>query len=153
MFSAKIDGANTVHALQALSGDIADAVRRQLYQGIERARQRAFDTTAFQDRTCELRSTLMARLNINPASYDASLFALAKHARFIEEGTKAHDITAKRGGLLKFQINGRWISKRSVRHPGTKATHFMQRAVEDEATPTRDALESDIGHAIRRFNG
>ena len=134
MITAHVDGARTRAALRSLSESIADAVHGQLRAGIERARVRAFHSDAFHDRTGELRSTLMSKLNANPREFMATLTALAKHARWIEEGTRAHEIKAR------------------VWHPGTKATHFMQRAVQEEDPVTRDLLYSDLRRRVQRFN-
>lgn len=49
------------------------------------------------------------------------------YASFLEEGTPAHTIRA-RGRALRFSVGGETIYRRSVNHPGTKATHFFSLA-------------------------
>lgn len=64
-----------------------------------------------------------------------------------DQGTKAHTIRSKTGKNLKFTVGGRsktkvrtlgsgggkrgkrWVSKKSVRHPGTKAREFSQEVI------------------------
>lgn len=43
---------------------------------------------------------------------------------FLEEGTKDHPIAAKNAKALRFMWNGRVTFRKSVHHPGTKATRF-----------------------------
>lgn len=43
---------------------------------------------------------------------------------FLEEGTDPHIITAKNAKALRFEIGGKVIFRKSVHHPGTKATRF-----------------------------
>jgi hypothetical protein len=55
----------------------------------------------------------------------------AKHAGFVENGTKPHLITADFGikgahKFLRFEVNGKVLYRRGVQHKGTKATHFMR---------------------------
>jgi len=47
---------------------------------------------------------------------------------FILEGTRAHTIVA-RGHALKFQAGGETLYRPAVRHPGTRANPFVERAV------------------------
>lgn len=64
----------------------------------------------------------------------------AAHALFVEEDTVPHEIRAKRAARLTFKIGGQWISKKVVKHPGTKGKHFMRTA--------RDLAEAVIGQLI-----
>ena len=57
------------------------------------------------------------------------LSAGAKHARFLEEGTSPHIITARRrGGRLRFAGTNGWVFRRSVNHPGNPPYRFLSRA-------------------------
>jgi hypothetical protein len=54
----------------------------------------------------------------------------ASYARVLEGGSKAHTITARNGGRLRFiGRDGTPVYRRSVRHPGTKPYRFLSRAV------------------------
>ena len=73
------------------------------------------------------------------------------YAVFVHAGTKPHVILPKftsreaartiGGGaaLLAFQIGGRWVRTRMVRHPGTRANPFMRRGLTD-ARPSLSLL-------------
>lgn len=51
-----------------------------------------------------------------------------KVARFLEKGTKAHPIKAKRRKSLRWWGFGRVIYRKAVQHPGTKPYRFLSRA-------------------------
>ena len=42
------------------------------------------------------------------------------YAQMVSTGTRPHKITAKPGGVLRFQWHGRTVYFRSVNHPGTR---------------------------------
>lgn len=74
----------------------------------------------------------------------ASVKATGKHAylaRWLEYGTAAHSITAKKGGWLFF---GKFA--KSVQHPGIKPRPFMRPALDTRA---RDALLA-VGEYIKK---
>lgn len=50
--------------------------------------------------------------------------------RFVLDGTRPHLIRPRRRNVLRFQIGGRVVYSKLVRHPGTKANDFMKRALE-----------------------
>ncbi|MFD6128597.1 hypothetical protein ACFWC2_14645 [Streptomyces diastaticus] len=50
--------------------------------------------------------------------------------RFVLDGTRPHLIRPRRRNTLRFQIGGRVVYSKLVRHPGTKANDFMKRALE-----------------------
>jgi len=66
-------------------------------------------------------------------------------ARFLEGGTRAHDIRARKAKFLVFQSGANTIRARKVHHPGTKATHWLtaagQSAIPDAAQEVRIAIE------------
>jgi len=52
-------------------------------------------------------------------------------AYFIDKGTKAHTITARKSPRLIFKTGGRTIFAKKVNHPRTRARPFRQRAAEE----------------------
>jgi hypothetical protein len=74
-------------------------------------------------------------------------------ARFLENGTRPHDIVARAGGVLAFRVNGAMVFTRRVHHPGTAPRPFMQvaRDVAQDVADHASALYTDL--AIRRHNG
>jgi HK97 gp10 family phage protein len=69
------------------------------------------------------------------------------YAHLVEFGTRAHRITAKRGGFL-------WIGRRMVNHPGTAAQPFMRPALDTRRGAAVDAtmrvLEAEISKVAKR---
>lgn len=52
------------------------------------------------------------------------------YSLFVHEGTPPHDIYAKPGGVLAFQVGGETIFASQVHHPGTKPVPFLRDALE-----------------------
>jgi hypothetical protein len=68
---------------------------------------------------------------------EGNLVALPKHALWVHEGTRPHDIrpTTPGGRLNFFWIRKmRWVSLPHVRHPGQQAQPFLREAVEKVIT-------------------
>ncbi|MEU0059072.1 hypothetical protein [Streptomyces sp. NPDC006334] len=50
--------------------------------------------------------------------------------RFVLDGTRPHLIRPRRrNGVLRFEVDGQVVFTRLVRHPGTRANPFLQRAL------------------------
>lgn len=64
---------------------------------------------------------------ISPLEYGVG--SDAAYAAAVNEGTRPHDIVA-RGRALRFEWNGRTVFFRRVRHPGTTANPYVDRAIE-----------------------
>lgn len=148
------DVSATIAALHALDSQIQATAKQVLGQGAAYAVAVAKSTTTFKDRSGSLRGSIHREA---PGPWQYRVIAGgrgARHALFVEAGTKAHEIRPKRVGtvssrrssgrvmprLLCFQIAGRWIRTPLVRHPGTKATLFMLDA--------RNRAEVAVGHFI-----
>lgn len=71
--------------------------------------------------------------------------ASAKHAIYIEEGTKPHIIKAKNAKALRFLSGGKVVYAKQVFHPGTKASPFMETAFFDNVPKFIDSIEEVIG--------
>ena len=54
----------------------------------------------------------------------------ADYAVYVEYGTEPHEIRAKAGGVLVFEINGKTVFATVVHHPGTKPNPFAERAAQ-----------------------
>ncbi|WP_280329602.1 HK97 gp10 family phage protein [Nocardia wallacei] len=65
------------------------------------------------------------------------VFARARHARFIEEGTRPHVIRPRNARALRFEIGGRVVFAQRVNHPGTAARPFLRDAVREELARNR----------------
>lgn len=57
-----------------------------------------------------------------------------EYAAAINDGSRPHVIRPRRaGGVLRFNVGGRIVYARYVNHPGTKGTHFLDKALADVA--------------------
>jgi hypothetical protein len=110
-----------------------------LYQSATEAVMVAKATTLFKDQTGKLRQSIAQRPT---GFFSRAIRATRPYASFVHNGTPKHTITAKDGGVLRFQVNGRWVSKKSVEHPGTKASPFIQSAADAAQGPLASRLEA-----------
>lgn len=76
-----------------------------------------------------------------------TIFVTAYYGRFVEEGTKPHEISAKPGHMLKFAGSGGPVFTSKVSHPGTKAQPFVQPSV-DRRLPALYQAAADIASRI-----
>jgi hypothetical protein len=63
-----------------------------------------------------------------PRTVEGSVHALAKYAAPVHEGSRPHLIRPRNAQALRFQIGGRTVFAKLVRHPGTKARPFLRNA-------------------------
>lgn len=56
-----------------------------------------------------------------------------KYATAVHDGSGPHIIKARRKKALKFEMNGRTVYARSVKHPGTEGRPFLQTAADEVA--------------------
>ncbi len=73
-----------------------------------------------------------------------------KNAIRLELGTQPHWIFAHRKPVLRFKIGGRWVSKKFVKHPGTKPYLFVQNAVHKANERVADVLTDGMRRAASR---
>jgi hypothetical protein len=52
------------------------------------------------------------------------------YAKFVHDGTQPHVIRARNASVLAFQVGGRKVFARSVRHPGTRPNPFLRTAAD-----------------------
>lgn len=67
--------------------------------------------------------------------------------KYVVEGTKPHTIKAKPGKTLVFQMGGKTIFAKSVKHPGTKPNPYMTVSAKDitkRMLPTLAKLTIDL---------
>jgi hypothetical protein len=56
-----------------------------------------------------------------------------EYAAAVNDGSKPHKIFPKNAKALRFRVGGRVVFARVVNHPGTKGTHFLDRALREVA--------------------
>lgn len=132
--------------LRRAESTLLSNARQTLGQSVALALYLARTTTAFTDRTGKLRRSL-GRGQKGP--WHHFLRATAKHALYVEKDTKAHPIVARKAKALRFVQAGQIRFAKSVWHPGTKGTHFLQRSAEAaEVTLLRD-MEAAVARAVQ----
>ncbi|CAA0134539.1 Uncharacterised protein [Mycolicibacterium vanbaalenii] len=65
---------------------------------------------------------------VGPRRVSGSVHASADYALYVHEGTRPHLIRPRRAQALRFQIGGRTVFAKLVRHPGTRARPFLRNA-------------------------
>lgn len=104
-------------------------------------------------------------IEIRPQGAHAKLWV------WVDRGTKPHTITAVNVPNLKFQTGhsartapvakahvgtgrrfGSWVSKKTVRHPGTKARQFDVTFFKELAPPFEDRIQAAIQRGINKAN-
>lgn len=160
MIDLHIDVAGFVAWLRQAESEMQANAKQALGQSVALALRNARATQAFKDHTGALRRSIVRG---ERGAFSQFIKASAKHALYVEEDTKAHEIRPKRTGtvssrraggkamppLLKFRIAGHWISKAFVKHPGTTGTHFLERAAHAAADPFVSMLERAAAAAFR----
>lgn len=53
----------------------------------------------------------------------------APQANYTDEGTRPHEIVAKRAKVLRFKVGGKVIYRKRVSHPGNKPTRWFRKTV------------------------
>lgn len=100
-------------------------------------------------RTGRLRRSLESSVEGNGPNIRARIaFEGVDYAAAVEFGTRPHTIVPKSGKALRFNIAGRVVFARSVRHPGTAGVHMMEHGLRN-ARPHIDRL---FERALERVN-
>lgn len=56
-----------------------------------------------------------------------------EYAPMVNDGTRPHVIRPRRAKALRFKVGGRTVYAAVVRHPGTRARPFLDRALQEVA--------------------
>jgi len=145
MIEVRFDASAFITWLRRAGAQAEINARQTLGQGIALALAHAKATQAFKDRTGELRSSITRG---QKSTWSHFIRAGAKHAAYVEYGTKPHRIEA-RGRALRFIQHGELRFRRHVNHPGTKPTHFMDEAATVGARFLDWKMEEAIARAFR----
>jgi len=92
------------------------------------------------------------RSSIDHQRVDIGEFVVGTNLEYgpdVEYGTDAHVISANGDDPMTFQVDGQWISKYSVDHPGTPAQPFLRPALREH----KSDLEKNIRRAIGELFG
>lgn len=149
--SYRIDGAAAGAALRKTNESFTDVVRRALDQASSLATQFARTTPKFKDRTGSLRNSISrVQKGAGGWRYDVKAGGRgAQHALFVEAGTRAHVIEARRRQFLRFEVAGTIHFRRWVNHPGTKGTHFMFAARNEGEEALNRFVQAGVSRTFR----
>lgn len=103
----------------------------------------AEDTKSRAQRKVKVRTGATRRsIRVKNASQKKAAVEARGGARFLEAGTKAHTLQAKKFSAMKFDVAGRPQFAKKVRHPGMKAQPFLHESARDAlaANPMADEL-------------
>lgn len=149
-----IDAGSLLPALRSLSEQVVEGIYQGMRDAVSAAEQHAKTTRLFQDR--HPGNGLRQSISGAADREQGRLFAFAKHARFIEDGTPAHFIPhgapqGTRGGrVLSWVKDGQRRFARWVYHPGTSPRPFMRQAAEHGEVVLEEALDTYSLYAIQR---
>lgn len=141
----KIDTSGVRAKLARIRAELHESLQRSLALAGSQAVQNAKATDRFRDRTGDLRKSV--RYQPGPGPYRGSVIADKRYAFWVENGTEPHIIRARNARYLRFEVNGEVFFRKSVRHPGTKPTHFLRDAA--RAVDVRAFVMAALASAIR----
>jgi len=133
-----IDGLKAAHEelMKALEGEISQHLK---FVG----NQAAFNASRSQDiGGSVLKNSVSYRL-VSP--FRLKIFTKKKHASYLNDGTKPHVIRPRRKKALRFVTGGGEVRfAKKVNHPGNKATHWFDNAIEKAITESKDELRASL---------
>jgi len=146
-------------ALERADDEIGSAVTRALEEAMEEGADRARTTTAFKDRTGALRQSIESgtRGAFMGGTLEGHVAARARHASYVNDGTAPHTIRpnsknligkTSRGRRLRFEVGGRTVYAREVKHPGTQATNFVTESIAPDEVMAR--IDDAVQDAVRK---
>lgn len=77
-----------------------------------------------------LRYQIGRQFTVTPDKVIASIRSGAPYTEIVERGSRPHTIEAVRAKALRFVVDGVVRFAKSVQHPGTKPTFFIQKSVQ-----------------------
>lgn len=83
-------------------------------------------------RTGYLRSTIGDKTTVSGKIVQTEVFATAKYAQFVHDGTRPHEIRPRRARALRFIGRDGVVFAARVWHPGYRGNPFLASAVADE---------------------
>ncbi|WP_280188863.1 MULTISPECIES: hypothetical protein [Nocardia] len=83
-------------------------------------------------RSGELRESIGHNVTTEPSRARLLVFARARHAAYVHDGTRPHEIRPLNAKALRFEAGGRVVFARRVWHPGYAGNPFLRDAVNEE---------------------
>ncbi|RLI10267.1 hypothetical protein DRO33_05750 [Candidatus Bathyarchaeota archaeon] len=75
--------------------------------------------------------------------------ARAYYAPYVEYGTGPHMIYPRRARALRFEVRGKVVFAKYVRHPGTRPQYVMRRSAEEALKECRRILRKKVLELLR----
>lgn len=135
-----------INWLAAINNKIGSSLAAALEESAELVYEYAVENAPMK--TGKLKNSIKKKVVLGSHPH-ASVWTSDKKAQWMEFGTRPHTITPKNGKFLRFQAGGRTVFARVVHHPGTKATHFMKRALVEQDGMIKNIFARAIANAIR----
>ena len=125
-----IDSKACAQSLEAVTHRLRPAAAQALIGAVRDAEDSASNTTTFQDRhgLDGTRATIKGIPSIDGGGSFEGMLIGRKATRFLEWGTKPHEIRPRNASCLAFHVGGQMVFASKVNHPGTKALRFMREA-------------------------
>lgn len=115
-----IDTSSERAALRDLHGALIQASQLALHAAVDATADSVATTTLYRDQSFGTRNSLRKGVSVG-----SGFVSSGGATRFLEYGTPPHEIHAKGGATLAFQMNGAMMFRKMVHHPGTQPRPFM----------------------------
>ena len=143
----EIDTKRARSGLTSLKAGIFNAEVLIIKAGIKAAEDSAKATTLWKDQTGETRKSIHGVFE--RGAYGPRGYVEAKGASYwLENGTRPHEIVARRKQALHFFVNGQEFFRKRVQHPGTAEKPFMAQARERGEMAVEYAADFYIQYAV-----
>ncbi len=152
MFTVTVNPDPIKAALADMSRELVEASSEAIRVALETAKRfgvlRVSQTT--KRRTGRLLDSFQ---EVQLSATKGKLFNLAPYARYVNDGTPAHMIRAKKARCLRFESGGRIVFRQAVHHPGTKARPFEQPAANAGEVAMTGMLRQAVDRIARKVGG
>lgn len=134
-------------ALEQFQEDLESEVDRVLIRAGKTLKSEIAQTRAFGG------DKLRRAVDIKRLPGDAIRGEMPQVARWLNDGTRAHIIRARnKKALFFYNREGEPIITQQVRHPGTKATHFAEKALEATGKDVENDMRESLERITNKFN-
>lgn len=138
--------------LQTLPGVVRDSIAAAVYGQALRV-ERIIKTEKLlgdpvQRRTGRLQRSVHTEMNDDATSVTAVVGSDVEYAKYIEDGTRPHEIVAMNAKALAFALGGVMVFRKRVQHPGTPAYKVFSGTLAEEASTIRNAIETAAKKAV-----
>jgi len=144
-----------VARLEAMPGHMRDGLARAVARlGLElqkKVQDEKLSGQVLHQRTGALARSIDTEVSQTESTVSASVGTGVRYARFHEYGV-AHPwlIQARTARALRFEVGGRVIFRRYVRHPPLPERSFLRSALKDMQPKIEEGLRAAVAEAIRK---